>query len=686
MSRNEASAAQALAAEDHSTNPWTTLPRARSIQYFNLRAAARALPAAATRDAFLDLYHKHQVIIVNGETGAGKTTQVPQFVLYDDHRGIVCTQTRRLAASEMATRVAQELDVELGREVGYVFRHEDGTGSRTLISFTTDGHLFQEMKKDQSLTKYDCIIIDEAHERTVRTDLLLMLLRQLCERRPDLKLIIMSATMNSRKFQNYFGGAPIHHIPGRTYPVEVFHVADERLGGRNFVTSPVVDYVVAAVNTVVQIHKEGRRGDVLVFMPGQEDVDNTVAGIQRECSLMEVFGLYANMSKALQRQALKPLGEGKQNFRKCIMATNIAETSLTINGIVYVDCGLERSMTYNPRIRMEMLLVAPTPQAFVLQRTGRAGRTQPGKCFRLYSEHDFENTLVKTPLPEIQRCEMAGSIVDIMALQRDPRVNAIFTAPYIDPPAPEVMMSPSPAWEVAAIVSLLSEDRLFLRAGPDSSFSDVVRAHFHHPDGDHLTLLNIWNAYYFQVANVCRDKRPSDRLEHLRQWCQEHFLDSEIMRLAWKTFAELLQFCEREMQLRGDLLPASSASWASPQFSLVIRKTLLRGGFLKIAVRETVGDGFRTLGEHQSGLIHPDSALVSREHDFVMYDSYMRTKKCYFINVTGIDSQWLFEDAMASVYVNSLLNNYISSSEKWFPIKQLKIVKAEFDRRHASAQ
>lgn len=247
---------------------------------------------------------------------------------------------------EVAGRVARELDVQLGAEVGYHFRHENVSGLRTLVLYTTDGHLLQEFKADRDLQEYSCIIIDEAHERTVASDMLLAMVKHACKRRADLKLIVMSATMNANKFRAYFDGAPLLTIPGRTYPVTVQYCATLPTAFGNERHTTVPQYVVAAVRMVAYIEKREPAGDILVFMPGQEDIAQTIKGITVETNAVVPFGLFADMPKSRQREALAPLSGEKQHLRKCVVATNIAETSLTIDGIVYVVvCGQEHIAT-----------------------------------------------------------------------------------------------------------------------------------------------------------------------------------------------------------------------------------------------------------------------------------------------------------------------------------------------------
>lgn len=243
--------------------------------------------------------------------------------------------------------------------------------------------------------------------------------------------------------------------------------------------------------------------------------------------------------------------------------------------------------------------------------------------------------------------------------------------------------NPSPAWEVSAIVSLLNEESVFLKGGPEMSWAPLIHATFRHPDGDTLTLLNVWSAFYRQ-DRVCAGKSAAARAEHLYQWCQVHFLDYDRLMSAGRTFSTLLSIAHRELNLKHHekVMPADANTWMTPRFSQVVRKTLLKAGFMQIAVKEGQGSGYRTLGENNPGLIAGHSSVVGRDYDFVMYDKFVRLGACIFMNVTGIESQWLFEDRLSSIYANSLLTGYIRNSEKWFPIKQLGAAKAKFDRRN----
>lgn len=396
------------------------------------------------RQEFLDMYHSTQILVFVGETGSGKTTQIPQFVLFDDlphltSLQVACTQPRRVAAMSVAKRVADEMDVKLGEEVGYNIRFEDNTGPRTILKYMTDGMLLREAMNDHNLSRYSCIILDEAHERTLATDILMGLMKEIAARRPDLKIIIMSATLDAQKFQRYFNDAPLLAVPGRTHPVEIYYTPE-----------PERDYVEAALRTVLQIHATEPEGDVLLFLTGEEEIEDACRKIKLEadellretdCGPLSVYALYGTLSPAQQQRifdpAPPPRKPGGTPGRKVVVSTNIAETSLTIDGIVYVvDPGFSKQKVYNPRIRVESLLVSPISKASAQQRAGRAGRTKPGKCFRLYTEGAYKKELIEQTYPEILRSNLANTVLELKKLGIDDLVHFDF----MDPPAPETMM------------------------------------------------------------------------------------------------------------------------------------------------------------------------------------------------------------------------------------------------------
>jgi pre-mRNA-splicing factor ATP-dependent RNA helicase DHX15/PRP43 len=324
--------------EDSPINPWTYQPF--SSKYYDILKKRKQLPVYEFKSDLLEKVRENQVIIVEGETGSGKTTQIPQFLLpmlaEPGRRAIACTQPRRVAAMSIARRVADELDVEMGQEVGYTIRFEDLTTPSTILKFMTDGMLLREAMNDPDLKRYSCIVLDEAHERTLSTDVLMGLLKEVMVRRRDLKVVVMSATLDATKFQKYFDNAPLLKVPGRTHPVEIFYTPE-----------PERDYVEASVRTVIQIHQYESKGDILLFLTGEEEIEDVCRRIRAEAEGLgsdhgpvAVYPLYSTLPPRQQQEIFKdappPRHPGGPPGRKIVVSTNIAETSLTIDGIVYV--------------------------------------------------------------------------------------------------------------------------------------------------------------------------------------------------------------------------------------------------------------------------------------------------------------------------------------------------------------
>lgn len=386
------------------------------------------LPISVRREEILEAIKAHQVVVIAGETGSGKTTQLPKMCLAAGlaERGrIGCTQPRRVAALSVSRRVAEELQVTWGREVGCKMRFNDDTSRETRIKFMTDGILLAEIQSDPMLRGYSALIIDEAHERSLNIDFILGYLQGLLKRRPDLKLIITSATIDTEAFSKAFGNAPIIEVSGRLWPVEIRYAPLEAhlKAGEE---PDELDHVEAAVRATEDALIESDFGDVLVFMPTERDIRDTRDALEGTLgSGIEVLGLFGRMASAEQQRIFTPGGR-----RRVIVATNIAETSITLPRIRYViDAGLSRISRYNPRTRTKRLPVEEVSQSSANQRAGRAGRVQHGICIRLYDEEDFAKRQRFTQ-PEIQRANLAEVILRMKAF----RLGDIEEFPFINPP------------------------------------------------------------------------------------------------------------------------------------------------------------------------------------------------------------------------------------------------------------
>ncbi len=380
------------------------------------------LPVSQRKDEIAQAIRDHQVVIIAGETGSGKTTQIPKICL-ELGRGVTGqighTQPRRLAARTVAERIAEELGSPLGETVGYQVRFTDVSADDTLIKLMTDGILLTELARDRQLNRYDTLIIDEAHERSLNIDFILGYLRKLLPERPDLKVIITSATIDPERFAAAFGGAPVVEVSGRTYPVEVRYRPIE--GGEDG------DQGQAILDAIDELSDEGP-GDILVFLSGEREIRDTadlLAGRDR----LEVLPLYSRLSAAEQHRVFERR-QASAHTRRVVLATNVAETSLTVPGIHYViDPGTARISRYSHRTKVQRLPIEPISQASANQRKGRSGRTADGICIRLYSEADFESRPEYTD-PEILRTNLASVILQMAAIG----LGDVPKFPFIDPP------------------------------------------------------------------------------------------------------------------------------------------------------------------------------------------------------------------------------------------------------------
>ncbi|GLE00514.1 hypothetical protein PINS_up009271 [Pythium insidiosum] len=510
----------------------------------------RFLPIYQCREELLQVIRENQIVVIVGETGSGKTTQLTQYLHeegYSQIGMIGCTQPRRVAAMSVAARVSDEMGVTLGEEVGYAIRFEDLTSDKTLVKYMTEGVLLRESLREPDLDSYAAVIMDEAHERALNTDVLFGILRQVVQRRRDFKLIVTSATLDADKFARFFGGVPMFTIPGRTFPVET-----------RYAQTPQDDYVDAAVKQVLQIHLSQPPGDVLVFMTGQEDIEATCFVLAERMARVDgapplmVLPMYSQLPADLQAKIFDA-----SDVRKCIVSTNIAETSLTVDGIRYVvDTGYCKVKVYNPKIGMDALQVSPVSQQNANQRAGRAGRTGPGVCFRLYTERQFVHEMLEAQVPEVQRTNLGAIVLLLKSLgvrnllefdfmdppPQDNIVNSMYQLWVLgaldntgeltdmgrkmvvfplDPPLAKMLLFSEQlgcSAEVLVIVSMLSVPSVFFRPKDRAEESDACREKFFVPESDHLTLLNVYNQW---KANG-----------YSSQWCTAHFIHAKGLRKA----------------------------------------------------------------------------------------------------------------------------------------------------------
>ncbi|GAA5825873.1 hypothetical protein JCM11251_000037 [Rhodosporidiobolus azoricus] len=657
------------------TNPFNLRPHSK--RYKDIFEVRKKLPVHAQMDEFLKMFNESQFVVLSGETGSGKTTQIPQYVAYADlphlrrpGLQVACTQPRRVAAMSVAKRVADELDVTLGEEVGYSIRFEDCTSPNTFLKYMTDGMLLREAMNDHMLSRYSTVILDEAHERTLATDILMGLLKDIAKRRPDLKIVVMSATLDAAKFQNYFFGAPLLKVPGRTFAVEIFYTPE-----------PEPDYLEAAIRTVLMIHQAEAEGDILVFLTGEEEIEDACRKIMVEADqLPHHFGplkaipLYSSLPPQQQQRifdkAPPPRTPDGPPGRKVVISTNIAETSLTIDGIVYVvDPGFSKQKIYNPRIRVESLLVSPISKASANQRAGRAGRTRPGKCFRLYTESDFVKELEEQTYPEILRCNLASVILELKKLGIDDLVHF----DYMDPPAPETVMRAlellnylaafddegnltplgdlmsvfplepqlakmlivSPEFkcsnEVLSIAAMLSVPNPYLRPNSQRKEADEAKAQFAHPAGDHLSLLNLYHAY---KGNPTAD------------WCWNNYVSYRAMQQADNVRNQLKRNLEK---LDLDLV---STDFNDANYYTNIQRAICAGFFMQVAHREGDKGSYKTIPDLQLAAIHPSSGLDANP-SWVIYNEFALTTKNYLRTVTEVKPEWLLEYGGAFFNIDS---------------------------------
>ncbi|RUS25213.1 P-loop containing nucleoside triphosphate hydrolase protein [Jimgerdemannia flammicorona] len=536
------------------------------ITSMTIQEQRESLPIAKLRKLLVQAIDDNQLLIVVGDTGSGKTTQMTQYLAeegYANRGRIGCTQPRRVAAMSVAKRVAEEVGCRVGQEVGYTIRFEDCTSPDTRIKYMTDGMLLRECLIDPDLTNYSVIILDEAHERTIHTDVLFGLLKRTVKKRKDLKLIITSATLDADKFATYFFNCPIFTIPGRTFPVEILYTKE-----------PENDYMDAALITVMQIHLSEPPGDILLFLTGQEEIDTAAEILYERMKALGpdvpeliILPVYSALPSEMQSRIFEP---APPDSRKVVIATNIAETSITIDGIYYViDPGFVKQNKWDPKLGMDSLVVVPISQAAARQRAGRAGRTGPGKCYRLYTESAYRNEMLPNPVPEIQRMNLSLTVLTMKAMGINDLIHFDFMDPPpeqnlvtaleqlyalqalddeglltrlgrkmaefpLDPPLAKMLILSVDLGcsdEILTVVAMLNAQNIFYRPKEKQTQADAKKAKFHQPEGDHLTLLTVYNAWKAgKFSNA---------------WCFENFIQARSMRRAQDVRKQLLGIMDR---------------------------------------------------------------------------------------------------------------------------------------------
>jgi pre-mRNA-splicing factor ATP-dependent RNA helicase DHX16 len=628
---------------------------ARLIKHDRLdfREIQESLPVFKYKSDLLALIEANQITLVVGDTGSGKTTQIPQYLLELPPRegkdqSIVCTQPRRVAAMSVAARVAAERHCEIGFEVGYSVRFEDRTSDSTRIRYMTDGRLLREFLIDPFLSAYTTIVIDEAHERSVSTDILLSLLKDLVLARPELRLVVASATIDADKMSRFFGNVPTMYIPGRRFNVDTF-----------FAESPPGDYCEAAVSTVLRIHRSTaveQPCDILVFLTGQEEIDECVQKI-RATGLkdIEALPLYAALPSEKQALIFMPAAP---NCRKVIFATNIAETSLTIDTVRFVvDSGYVKQVSYDPRSGCESLDVVPISVSSATQRAGRAGRVCDGVCYRLFTRAAFEREIPKATKPELLRGNFASTLLLLLSIG----IETIVDFNFVDPPPVRLV---EVAYEQLYAMSAISFDRKLTDLGdmmakmPLSPFAaravieswrlqcqtaviticsileagsplffipkDNFRAAetaikgFWAREGDHITALNVFRAW--------------EEAGNSRQWCIENHVQYRTLVRAKEVRDQLIDIC--------GLIGLDSEEAETVEN---ISKAFVFGFFTNAAY--LADDGlYYTVRNSVQVDIHPSSCLKGPDSPkFCVFYELTMTSKMFMRTLIRIDPYWLKE-------------------------------------------
>ena len=608
------------------------------------------LPIVEYLNDISELVKNNQVVIIAGDTGSGKTTQIAKICLesFPEATGLIgCTQPRRIAATSVSDQVRHELREQSGL-VGCKIRFRDQTSSKTRIKFMTDGVLLAETRQDRFLKKYDIIIIDEAHERSLNIDFLLGYLKQLLVKRNDLKIIVTSATIDTKLFSRHFSNAPVLQIEGRTYPVDLIYSSIEE-------NEEDIGFIDHCVDTVSNICNHFPPGDILVFLPTEKDIRTCCEILEGRQSNHIVLPMFGRLQSSDQQKIFK-----QYHQNKIVIATNVAETSVTVPGISYVvDTGLARISSYNPRSRTTSLPVVRVSQASCNQRSGRCGRIGPGTCFRLYSEEDFQSRPPYT-IPEIQRSNLAEVILQMVSLNLgDP-----FAFPFLDPPQKNAIRDGYRILEELGAISsskhltkhgrLMAQlpidpviSRIIIEAAQNNCLSDIMiiasalaiqdprirpsekeqkadEAHkvFAHPHSDFFVLLNIWKSFH--------SDKQSFSWSRLKRFCQNNYLSFQRM----KEWIDLHEQLQRILQK----LPGFTFECSEPIYEQ-IHKSLL-SGFFRQCARRKKGSVYQTGGNREI-MIFPGSHQFLKSGDFILAGFLMETNRLYAMTVATIEPEWI---------------------------------------------
>ena len=624
----------------------------------------KSLPIYKYKSELIQAIKDHPVIVVQADTGSGKSTQLTSYCMEagfgENDMRIACTQPRRVAAMSVAQRVADENHSRLGKTVGYSVRFESKQDETTVIEYMTDGILCRMLLESPLLDRYSVVVLDEAHERSIGTDMLIVLTRQISRARPDFRLIISSASLNAQRFSEYFDDAPVFAVPGRTFPIT-----------KHFTSSPEANYLNAAVTTVFQIHigMAGEQGDILVFLAGQDEIDaaaqyceDTMKKLGNKASPLIIAPIYGALPAESQQLIFSPTPKGS---RKVVLATNIAETSLTIDGVRFVvDSGVEKQMSFDPRIGMSSLTIVPCSRASAEQRAGRAGRTGPGKCFRLYTAWSYANELPEAHLPEVQRADFDSVALTLKSMG----INDLLHFEFMDPPpintiakslenlysygflnsagsitklgrrASELPLDPrlsktllsadqyGCASEVITIVAMVAEaGSLFFAPKDKKMAAEHAKARFFQPTegGDMLGFLRLYLEFEESGFSPL--------------FAKENFVQYRSLNRVRDVREQLLNLCDKVEISR-------SSCGISDHVSIM--KALTAGFFQNAARLQRDGQTYAIVGKGGMAVrIHPSSCMSKTREKWIIFNELVQTSAEFMRSCAPIDPAWLLEVA-----------------------------------------